>query len=143
MNPLHTHPAGGDGSFPISAICEKRAGILESTGISARALSSSASGQLRLRLVAEAQRSAIGFTYRVIPSAIPFTDFLADTRGAENRLEIFTSDRGVHRLSGLGSGRVPTATTVFADILEHARALETQDLTGTEPAGQLIATGNQ
>ena len=82
--------------------------------------------QARTPLVAEAERTATGFAYRVAPHALPLTDFLADTREASNRLEITTGDGNRTTLQGLGAGRVPTATAVFADLLEHARVIESE-----------------
>jgi homoserine dehydrogenase len=90
-------------------------------------------GQTRTRLVAEAGRTAVGFTYRVTPCALPLTDFLADTRAADNRLEITMSDGRVVTVQGLGAGRVPTATAVFADLLEHARVIEASEPDGGVP----------
>jgi homoserine dehydrogenase len=76
--------------------------------------------------VAQAERTDTGFSYRVELRALPLTDFLAETRAATNRLEITTEDGGVVTIQGLGAGRVPTATAVFADLLEHARVIEAQ-----------------
>jgi len=75
-------------------------------------------------LLAVAERIGGGFRYSVEPRLVPATDFLAGARGAENRLEITTGDGAVVALRGLGAGRVPTATAVFADLLEHASALQ-------------------
>ena len=76
----------------------------------------------KLALTAVAERSEGGFRYSVAPRLLSATDFLAGARGAENRLEITTDDGAVVLLRGLGAGRVPTATAVFADLLEHAAA---------------------
>lgn len=59
---------------------------------------------------------------RVAPAQLPDADYLAHTRGAENRLEVTTADGTVHRISGLGAGRYPTATAVLADLLDVALA---------------------
>jgi homoserine dehydrogenase len=79
----------------------------------------------RLALTAVAERTEGGFRYSVAPRLLLATDFLAGARGAENRLEITTGDGAIVALQGLGAGRVPTATAVFADLLEHADALRT------------------
>ena len=79
----------------------------------------------RLALIAVAERTEGGFRYSVAPRLLLATDFLAGARGAENRLEITTGDGAIVALQGLGAGRVPTATAVFADLLEHAAALRT------------------
>jgi homoserine dehydrogenase len=73
-----------------------------------------------MALVAEAVRTDGGFRYSVAPRELPVNDFLAGARGAENRLEITAADGSIIALRGLGAGRVPTATAVFADLLEHA-----------------------
>ena len=85
-------------------------------------------GHVRTRLVAEAERTVAGFTYRVAPRELPLTDFLADTRASGNRLEITLGDARVVTLQGLGAGRVPTATAVFADLLEHVGVIDASDL---------------
>jgi homoserine dehydrogenase len=77
----------------------------------------------RWALTAVAERTEGGFRYSVAPRLLSATDFLAGARGAENRLEITTGDGAIVALQGLGAGRVPTATAVFADLLEHAAAL--------------------
>jgi homoserine dehydrogenase len=90
--------------------------------------SSSSANELqdgRWALTAVAERTEGGFRYSVAPRLLLATDFLAGTRGAENRLEITTGDGAIVALQGLGAGRVPTATAVFADLLEHAAALRT------------------
>lgn len=92
-------------------------------GIDERTLNDAGHG--RWALIAEAQRTVGGFRYSVAPRVLAPDDFLARARGAENRLEIITGDGAVVALRGLGAGRVPTATAVFADILEHATALWT------------------
>ena len=114
----------GSLAFGGSASCEALDGI-ESKAPSGPA---DAHGQTRVRLVAEAERAEGGYTYQVGPKALPLRDYLANTRGAENRLEITTADGALHRLSGLGAGRVPTATAAFADVLEHARVIEEEEL---------------
>ena len=75
-------------------------------------------------LVAEARRTESGFTFKVSPDELGADDFLASTEGAENRLEITLRDGAAVRLKGLGAGRVPTATAIFADMLDHARVID-------------------
>jgi homoserine dehydrogenase len=84
--------------------------------------------QAHTRLVAEAWATETGFTYMVRPRLLPLEDFLADTRAAQNRLEISLSDGRLVTLQGLGAGRIPAATAVFADLLEHARVIESESL---------------
>src|SRR5207245_3215760 len=90
--------------FRWSSVCESLGGIDEnSCYTNVRSLGG------RLQLVAEAERTAGGFRYRVAPEVLAGTDYLAGTRGAENRLEITATDGAVHRLQGVGAGRIPTA----------------------------------
>ena len=77
-----------------------------------------------MALIAEAQRSPSGFTFKVAPQALARGEFLAEARGAENRLEITTRSGARVRLKGLGAGRIPTATAMIADLLEHARVID-------------------
>ncbi len=67
------------------------------------------------RLVASAERNGGA---RVGPEWLAESDYLAHARGAENRLEVTTSNGGVHQVSGLGAGRYPTATAILADLLD-------------------------
>lgn len=71
------------------------------------------------RLVASVGRDRIA---TVAPMRLPRADFLAQARGAENRLEVTTIDGAVHRLSGVGAGRYPTATAMIADLLDVSLA---------------------
>jgi homoserine dehydrogenase len=48
---------------------------------------------------------------------------LAGARNEENRFVIRDSDGLVHVLHGKGAGRWPTATAVFADIMDLQRSL--------------------
>jgi homoserine dehydrogenase len=101
--------------------------------------------QVRTRLVAEAWVTERGFTYTVAPRVLPVTDFLAETRAAQNRLEITLSDARIVTLQGLGAGRVPTATAVFADLLEYARMIESEifETSEFEPAPRSSKTVRQ
>jgi homoserine dehydrogenase len=71
---------------------------------------------LTCRLVASARRGQV----EVRPEWLPDSYYFAHARGAENRLEVTTADGTVHRLSGLGAGRYPTATAVIADLIDCA-----------------------
>jgi homoserine dehydrogenase len=114
----------GRAAFGGAPFCEALAGIDEK--------SSSAADDARpgkMVLLAVAERIEGGFRYSVGPRLLLATDFLAGARGAENRLEITTGEGAVVALRGLGAGRIPTATAVFADLLEHASALNADWLT--------------
>jgi homoserine dehydrogenase len=97
----------------------------ECTELTERAmLSGEATPGTRLRLVAEATGAGDGFNSRVMLQRLPASDFLAGARGAENRLEITTAEGRSIEIAGLGAGRFPTATAMFADILEHALLIQ-------------------
>jgi homoserine dehydrogenase len=109
----------GRAAFGGAPFCEALAGIDEKSSC---AVNDARPGKVALMAVAE--RVEGGFQYSVSPCVLPAEDFLAGARGAENRLEITTGDGATIALQGLGAGRVPTATAVFADLLEHASALQ-------------------
>ncbi|HEX4152276.1 MAG TPA: hypothetical protein VHY75_08730 [Steroidobacteraceae bacterium] len=106
-------------AFGGTPVCEAISGIHEKS-----CFPRDADPKKRVALIAEAQRSDQGFVFKVAARELPTVDFLAGARGAENRLEIIAQDGTVTQLRGLGAGRVPTATAVFADVLEHARIIE-------------------
>jgi homoserine dehydrogenase len=94
-------------------------GICEADAIAAAARNSASSTPGTYRLVA---RVAEDRRARVVPELLPDSDYLAHTRGAENRLEVATTSGTVHRISGLGAGRYPTATAILADLLDVSLA---------------------
>ncbi len=75
---------------------------------------------LTCRLVATAERD---HGAQVSPEWLDQSDYLAQARGAENRLEVTTRDGEVHRVAGLGAGRYPTATAILADLLDVSMAV--------------------
>jgi homoserine dehydrogenase len=111
----------GRAAFGGEPLRETVAGIDEKSSCTANGAQAG-----KLALTAVAERTEGGFRYSVAPRLLPATDFLAGARGAENRLEITTGEGAIVALQGLGAGRVPTATAVFADLLEHASALRAQ-----------------
>jgi homoserine dehydrogenase len=72
----------------------------------------------RIRLVAQATRSADGVSVRVHPTLAPVGHPLAETRGALNAL--FIEGRRIGRIfiQGPGAGSGPTAAAVAADIAD-------------------------
>jgi homoserine dehydrogenase len=55
--------------------------------------------------------------------ALPASHPLAGAMNEENRFLVTTSDGMVHEVYGKGAGRWPTATAVFADVMDAQRAL--------------------
>jgi homoserine dehydrogenase len=55
--------------------------------------------------------------------SLPRSHPLAETRDEENRFLVTDVDGNVHDVFGKGAGRWPTATAVFADVMDAQRAL--------------------
>lgn len=76
-------------------------------------------GAGRIKLVAEAHLHPDGqVTAGVRPQRLEPADFLVRAEGAENAVEIETACRGVLRFSGPGAGGVPTAASLWADVMQ-------------------------
>lgn len=71
--------------------------------------------------------------------ALPFDHPLAATIDEENRFLVTDCDGNVHDVFGKGAGRWPTATAVFADIMDSQRALLGEQAGAIEPAPRLRA----
>ena len=56
-------------------------------------------------------------------ASLPLSHPLAGAQNEENRFLITDSDGNVHQVFGKGAGRWPTATSVFADVMDAQRAL--------------------
>ena len=54
---------------------------------------------------------------------LPPSHPLAQTRNEENRFLVTDVEGNVHDVFGKGAGRWPTATAVFADVMDAQRAL--------------------
>jgi len=55
--------------------------------------------------------------------ALPASHLLAQARDEENRFLVTDAQGKVHQIFGKGAGRWPTATAVFADVIDAQRAL--------------------
>jgi homoserine dehydrogenase len=55
--------------------------------------------------------------------ALPSSHPLAGARNEENRFLVTDAEGRVHKVFGKGAGRWPTATAVFADVMDAQRAL--------------------
>jgi homoserine dehydrogenase len=55
--------------------------------------------------------------------ALPASHPLAAARDEENRFLVTDAQGQVHEVFGKGAGRWPTATAVFADVMDAQRAL--------------------
>lgn len=76
----------------------------------------------RFRLVATCIGTADRVYGTVSVESLTPEDYLAATRGEENRVEIETRDGEIVRLAGKGAGRWPTARSVLSDVQAHLRA---------------------
>lgn len=62
--------------------------------------------------------------------SLPASHPLASVRNEENRFLVTDSEGKVHQVFGKGAGRWPTATAVFADVIDAQCALLRRDLQG-------------
>lgn len=69
-----------------------------------------------LRLVAELREVGGWLTGRVAPRWCAPDDYLAGTRGEENRVEVVSARGERLRLAGRGAGRWPTTASVLSDL---------------------------
>ena len=72
----------------------------------------------RCRLLADG-----GLEAEVVLEALDLSHPLAGTQNEENRFLVTDADGMVHEVFGKGAGRWPTATAVFADVMDAQRAL--------------------
>lgn len=72
----------------------------------------------RCRLLADG-----GLEAEVVLEALDLSHPLAGTQNEENRFLVTEADGMVHEVFGKGAGRWPTATAVFADVMDAQRAL--------------------
>ncbi|HYC95688.1 MAG TPA: homoserine dehydrogenase [Sphingomicrobium sp.] len=77
----------------------------------------------RCRLLAD---GSIEAEVRIV--ALPASHPLAGARNEENRFLVTDADGKVHQVFGKGAGRWPTATAVFADVIDAQRALLGREL---------------
>ena len=74
------------------------------------------SRRCRLIATANADRAAV-----VAPMDVYEADVLAQARGAENRIEIRTTDGSIYQIAGLGAGRWRSSTAILVDLIDAAR----------------------
>ncbi|MGH7814943.1 MAG: homoserine dehydrogenase [Candidatus Binataceae bacterium] len=74
-----------------------------------------------IKLLAIAKEDGGAIEARVHPTMIPLRHILAGVGGAYNAIYIHGEALGATMYSGLGAGRMPTATAIVADILDLAR----------------------
>ncbi len=72
----------------------------------------------RIRLVASCSFEQRALHPSVRPEELDASDYLAGTRGEENRVELITTTGDTLRLSGKGAGRWPTALSVMGDVYD-------------------------
>jgi homoserine dehydrogenase len=77
----------------------------------------------RIKLVANARRTANGCEAEVAPIWVRNDHPLARIEGANNAIAVRARDAGELFFSGLGAGRGPSAASVFADTIGTLRAI--------------------
>jgi homoserine dehydrogenase len=78
----------------------------------------------RLKQVGRCRRLADGsLEAEVVLEALDASHPLAGAKDEENRFRVTDADGMVHEVFGKGAGRWPTATAVFADVMDAQRAL--------------------
>jgi homoserine dehydrogenase len=93
-------------------------------GLDAGEIRAASAGGRRVRLVADCRvvdgvvRASVGAV------ELPESEFLAQARAEENRVEIHLADGPVVRLRGKGAGRAPTAASVLGDVFDVLRDRE-------------------
>ena len=94
----------------------------------------------RVKLLAEAWRTAGGITGYVGPTVVPADDILALPAGPENAIVLDGEPGGTTGLLGLGAGGEATASQVVADLIAVARTREAARLSVPDPAvpGELV-----
>jgi homoserine dehydrogenase len=93
--------------------------------ISARGIDGIAGDPKGYKLIARARREGQTITASVAAELPSPESFLAQSRGAENRIEIELESGKVIKLCGQGAGRWPTAVSVAGDLHAVARLVET------------------
>jgi homoserine dehydrogenase len=83
----------------------------------------------RCRLLADGSLQA-----EIVLEALDLSHPLAGARNEENRFLLTDAEGRVHEVFGKGAGRWPTATAVFADVMDAQRAvLGLSELAAAEP----------
>lgn len=75
----------------------------------------------RIKLLAVAKRSAEGLEARVQPTLVPEKHILANVNGSFNAVQIRGDEVGEVLFYGRGAGAHPTASAVFADLVDIAK----------------------
>ncbi len=75
----------------------------------------------RIKLLAIAKRSAEGLEARVQPTLVPEKHILANVNGSFNAVQICGDEVGEVLFYGKGAGAHPTASAVFADLVDIAK----------------------
>lgn len=75
----------------------------------------------RIKLLAIAKRSSAGLEARVQPALVPEKHILANVNGSFNAVQICGDEVGEVLFYGRGAGSHPTASAVFADLVDIAK----------------------
>lgn len=77
--------------------------------------------KMTIKLLAKAKKDENGLILKVEPTLLPFQHPLANVRNENNAFLIEGDSIGTATLSGKGAGSLPTASAVFADIVDICR----------------------
>jgi homoserine dehydrogenase len=89
------------------------------------------------KLIVRARRDGQTILASVAPELPPPESFLAQSRGAENRIEIELESGKVIKLCGQGAGRWPTAVSVVGDLHAVARLVQPPAAPNLPPLSQI------
>jgi homoserine dehydrogenase len=76
----------------------------------------------RIKLLAQARRSAAGLLLQVHPALLPQDHLLAGVQGSMNAVMVHSDAAGTSLYYGAGAGSEQTASAVIADLVDLARA---------------------
>ena len=120
--------SGADAADKLSLLAQAAFGVrIHPSQIPTRGIDRSLVADKRhvWRLIARAVRAEDGVVLGVAPEKLVRGSFLAETAGAENRLEITLASDEVVLLAGQGAGRWPTTLAVLGDVYEIVRKVST------------------
>jgi homoserine dehydrogenase len=92
----------------------------------------------RIKHLGIAKAGEAGVELRVHPTLLPKASLLASVDGVLNAVQIEAHAAGSILCSGAGAGRLPTASSIVADIVDIARAGATPVATLGQPAARLV-----
>jgi homoserine dehydrogenase len=90
----------------------------------------------RIKLLAELRLNDGKIQASVRPTSLPLSNPLAQVKGRENMVNLYTDNLGTISLRGTGGGGLPTAQALLSDLLSIARYPSYRFLSSTEKRGK-------